>query len=224
MSCFTSVLRSTNWAVGRCRGVLSDRFVWWSDSLWSIHVSSQQRSFLLCASRFFLSNTSCFFGILCSSSWKVFFSVTRIRFRTCGYLLSSLTFALPNWLSPAIYAFALGVLVGWIEVVCPNNFSSWIRQKSWSAMWVAVTLVFFLGFRQPIVPSTQKRKLPPTRNRIRDLRMSSFTTVLRSTNWAIGRSTGVLSDRFVCWSDSLWSIHVSSQQRPRLLCSCRFFS
>ena len=155
---------------------------------------------------------------------KSVFSVTRIRFRTYGYLLSILTFALPNWLLPALYAFALGVLVGWIEVVCPNFCSSWIRQKSWSAMWVAVTLVFFLGFRQPIVPSTQKRKLPPTRNRTRDLRMSSFTTVLRSTNWAIGGYTGVLPDRFVCWSNSVWSIHVSSQQRSRLLCSCRFFS
>ena len=128
---------------------------------------------------------------------KSVFSVTRIRFRTYGYLLSILTFALPNWLSPAIYASALGVLVGWIEVVCPNNFSSWIRQKSWSAMWVAVTLVFFLGFRQPIVPSTQKRKLAPTRNRTRDLRMSSFTTVLRSTNWAIGGYTWLLSEIFV---------------------------
>ena len=128
---------------------------------------------------------------------KSVLSVTRIRFRTYGYLLSLLTFAFPNWLSPAICAFAVGVLVGWIGVVCPNNFSSWIRQKSWSAMWVAVTLVFFLGFRQPIVPSTQKRKLPPTRNRTRDLRMSSFTTVLRSTNWAIGGYTCLLSEMFV---------------------------
>ena len=135
----------------------------------------------------FLSDTSCFLVSYVSLPEKCFFSVTRIRFRTCGYLLSKLTFALPNWLSPAIYAFALGVLVGWIEVVCPNNFSSWIRQKSWSAMWVAVTLVFFLGFRQPIVPSTQKRKLPSTRNRTRDLRMSSSRTVLRSTNWGSGR-------------------------------------
>ena len=198
MSCFTSVLRCTNWAVGRCRGVLSDRFVWWSDSLWSIHVSSQQRSCLLCAALVVF-----FSVILHAFSYPMFlfsksvFSVTRIRFRTYGYFLSILTFALPNWLSPAIYAFALGVLVGWIEVVCPNNFSSWIRQKSWSAMWVAVTLVFFLGFRQPIVPSTQKRKLPPTRNRTRDLRMSSFTTVLRSTNWAIGGYTCLLSEIFV---------------------------
>ena len=128
---------------------------------------------------------------------KSVFSVTRIRFRTYAYLLSILTFALPNWLSPAIYAFALGVLVGWIEVVCPTNFSSWIRQKNWSATWVSVTLVFFLGFRQAIVHSTRKRKLPPTRNRTRDLRMSSFTTVLRSTNWAIGGYTCLLSEMFV---------------------------
>ena len=86
------------------------------------------------------------------------------------------------------------------------------------------TLVFFLDFRQPIVPSTQKRKFPRSRNRTGDLRMSSFTTVLRSTNWAIGRITGGLSDRFVWWSDCLWLIHVSSQQTSRLLCSSRFFS
>ena len=127
------------------------------------------------------------FGILYFSFLKSVFLVTRIRFRTFGYLLSFLSLALPNWPSPAIYAFALGIFVGWIEVVWPNNFSSWVRQKSWSAMWAVVTLMFFLDFRQPIVPSTQKRKIPPTRNRTRDLRMSSFTTVLRSTNWAIGR-------------------------------------
>ena len=144
----------------------------------------------------FLSDTSCFLVSYVFLSWRVIFLVTRIRFRTYGYLLSIFTFAPPNGLSPAIYAFVL-VLVGWIEVVCPNNFSSWIRQKSWSAMWVAVTLVFFLGFRQPIVPSTQKRKLAPTRNRTRDLRMSSFTTVLRSTNWAIGGYTCLLSEMFV---------------------------
>ena len=137
-----------------------------------------------------------FFGILYFSFLKSVFSVLRIRFRTYGYLLSILSLALPNWLSPAIYAFAPGIFVGWIEVVWPNNFSSWVRQKSWSARWAVVTLVFFLDFRQAIVPSMQKRKIPPTRNRTRDLRMSSFTTVLRSTNWANGRYSGVLSDRF----------------------------
>ena len=150
--------------------------------------------------------------------------MTRIRFRTYGYLLSKLTFALPNWLSPATYAFCLGIFFGWIEVVWPKIFSSWIRQKSWSAVWAVVTLVFFLDFRQPIVPSTQKRKFPPTLHRTRDLRMSSFTTVLRSTNWAVGRYTGGLFDRFVWWSDCLWLINVSSQRRSRLLCSSRFFS
>ena len=143
MSCFTSVLRCTNWAVVRCRGVLSDRFVWWSDSLWSIHVSSQQRSCLLCAALVVF-----FSVILHAFSYPMFlflksvFSVTRIRFRFYGYLLSILTFALPNWLSPAIYAFCLGIFVRWIEVAWPNSFSSWIRQKTWSAMWAVVTLVF----------------------------------------------------------------------------------
>ena len=124
MSCFTSVLRCTNWTVVRCRGVLSDRFVWWSDSLWLIHVSSQQRSCLLCAALVVF-----FWVILHAFSYPMFlflksvFSVTRIRFRTYGYLLSILSLALPNWLSPAIYAFAPEIFVGWIEVVWPNNFS-----------------------------------------------------------------------------------------------------
>ena len=52
------------------------------------------------------------------------------------------TIGLPNGLSPATYAFCLGIFVGWIEVVWPNNFSSWIWQKSWSAMWAVVTRVF----------------------------------------------------------------------------------
>ena len=165
------------------------------------------------------------FGVLCFSFLKSnFFWWHEFEHRTYGNLLSIHTFGLPNGLSPAIYAFCLGIFVGWIEVVRPNVFSSWNRQKSWSAMWVVVTLVFFLDFRQRIVPSTQKRKIPPTRNRTRDLRMSSFTKVLRSTNWAIGKYTSVLSDRFVWWSDCLWLIHVSSQHRSCLLCSSRFFS
>ena len=90
-------------------------------------------------------------------------------------------------------------------------------------MWAVVTLLHFLDFRQPIVPSTQKTKIPPTQNRTIDLRMSCFTSVLRSTNWAVGRYRGVLSDRFVWWSDSVWSIHVSSQQSSCLLCASRFF-
>ena len=163
------------------------------------------------------------FGILYFSFLKSVFLVTRIRFRTFGYLLSFLSLALPNWPSPAIYAFALGIFVGWIEVVWPNKFISWVRRKSWCAMWAVATRVF-LRFRLPIGPSTQKRKTPPTRNPTTDLRMSSFTIVLHSTNWAIGSFTGVLSDRFVWWSDFLWLIHVSSQQRSRWLCSSRFFS
>ena len=77
------------------------------------------------------------------------------------------------------------------------TITSWIRRKSWSAMWAVVTLMFFLDFRQPIVPSTQKRKVPPTQNQTRDLQMSSFTTVLSSTNWAIGRYPCLLSEVFV---------------------------
>ena len=104
-------------------------------------------------------------GILNFSFLKSVFSVTRIRFRTYGYLFSILTFALPNGLSPARFAFCLGIFVGWIDVVWQNIFSSWTQQKSWSAVWAVVTLVFSLDFRQPIVHSIQKRKIPPTRNR-----------------------------------------------------------
>ena len=185
MSSFTTVLRSTNWASGRYTVVLSHRFVWWSDCLWFFSCQFTA-AFPLVVLWSFLSLVI-LLGILNFSFLKSVFSVTRIRFRTYGYLLSILTFALPNGLPPAIYAFCLGIFVGWNEVVWPNIFSSWIRQKSWSAMWAVVTLVFFLDFPQPIVPSTQKRKIPPTPNRTRDLRMSSFITVLRSTKWAIGR-------------------------------------
>ena len=73
---------------------------------------------------------------------KSVFSVTRIRFRTYGYLLSIFTFAPPNGLSPAIYAFCLGIGVGWIAVAWPSNFSSWLRQKSWSATWAVDNRVF----------------------------------------------------------------------------------
>ena len=98
------------------------------------------------------------FGILYFSFLKSVFLVTRIRFRTFGYLLSFLSLALPNWPSPAIYAFALGIFVGWIEVVWPNNFSSWVRQKSWSAMWAVVTLMFFSGFSAAYCSFNTKEK------------------------------------------------------------------
>ena len=154
---------------------------------------------------------------------KSVFSVTRIRFRTYGYLLSILTFALPNWLSPAIYAFALGVLVGWIEVVCPNIFSSWIRQKSWSAMWVAVTLVFS-GFSPAYCSFNTKEKTsadPESNQGPKDvflyysppLYQLSYRRVYMRSVWDI------------CWvKRSLWSIHVSSQHLLSSMSCSHFFS
>ena len=130
-----------------------------------------------------------------------------------------------KWSLASYISFLSRNFFGWILVVWPDNFSSWIWHKKLVCfVGCSYACVFFLDFRQRIVPATQKKKIPPTRNRTRDLRISSFTTVLRSTNWAIGRNPGVLSDRFVRWSDCLWLIHVSSQHRSRLLCSSRFFS
>ena len=90
-----------------------------------------------------------------------------------------------------------------------------------SGLWLLLCFFWIFG---SLLFLQHKREVPTTRNRTRALRMSSFTTVLRSTKWAIGRCTGVLSDRFVRSSDSLWSFHVSSQQHFLLLFSNRFFS
>ena len=90
-----------------------------------------------------LCNVSCFLISYIFLSWKVIFWWHEFEPRTYGYLLSTHTFALRNGLPPATYAFCLGIFLGWIEVVWPNNFSSWVQQKSWSAMWSVFTLVFF---------------------------------------------------------------------------------
>ena len=95
-----------------------------------------------------------FFWVILHAFWypmiffpeEWFFWWHEFELSTYGFLLSIRTFGLQNGLSPAIYAFALGIFVGWIEVVCPNIFSAWFRQKSWSAVWVAVNLKFFSGF------------------------------------------------------------------------------
>ena len=108
-----------------------------------------------------------------------------------------------NWSLASYICFLSRDFVGWIEFWWPNIFSSWMRQKSWSAMWAVVTVVFS-GFSAAYCSFNTKEKKSADSEWKRDLRMSSFTTVLRSTNWASGRYTVVLSDRFVWWSDCLW--------------------
>ena len=52
----------------------------------------------------------------------------------------------------------LGFFKKRIELLWLNNFSSWIRQKSWSAMWAVVTLVFFSGFSTAFCSFNTKEK------------------------------------------------------------------
>ena len=149
--------------------------------------------------------------------------MTRIRFRTYGYLLSILTFALPNGLSPAIYAFCLGIFVRWIEVAWPNSFSSWIRQKTWSAMWAVVTLVFSgLSTGYCSFNKKEKTSADPVSNQGPKDVFLYYSPPLYQLSYRQVYMTSVWD---ICWvKRSLWLIHVSSQQRSRLLCSSCFFS
>ena len=150
------------------------------------------------------------FGILCFSFAEIdFFWWHDFELMTYGYLPSIHTFGLPNGLSPATYAFCLGIFVGWIEVVWPNNFISWVRQKSWSAMWAVFTLVFFSGFLATYCSFNTKEKNSADSESNRGpkdvflyysppLYQLSYRRVYMTSVWDI------------CWvKRSLWSNHAS---------------
>ena len=66
----------------------------------------------------------------------------EFELRPYRYLLSLKTSAVPSGLSPATYAFCLGIFLDESRLCGQIILCSRIRQKSWSAMWAVVTAVF----------------------------------------------------------------------------------
>ena len=146
MSSFTTVLRTTNWANDRQACLLSETLVWQRDFLRWTHVSSWvgRTAFCWeCSSLLFMRFHAFWYPLsFFPERWKLQwheFEPKDLRNFSLNTHLRSSKCAL------ASYMCFLSRKFFWrIQVVWPNIFSSWVRQKSWTAMWAVITSLIFL--------------------------------------------------------------------------------